>query len=290
MKKVLSIVLFCLAGLTHATPPISIVVPVAPGGAIDLTARTLSKILTENGVDNVVVNQPGANGDIAYNHVLKEKDNVILAGAVATFVFSSVVEKRDNPYVRTMTFVAPVVKTATGFVTNPNGYVDFKSMIVSSRTTPLPCGVSNAHGTAELIRINKEYGTKFEPVGYKGSGPVAVDLGGNHLTCAYDSIGSHVPRHQAGQLRILSTTHRVTDLDVPIVSTVLPNYAFDNWYGFAIPNGGNVLENKKVISIMTNFSSYQDAVKGMVQSGFILEKPNKNIGQLIDAQTKSYQK
>jgi hypothetical protein len=80
------------------------------------------------------------------------------------------------------------------------------------------------------------------------------------------------------------------DLNVPMVSGVLPNYTFDNWYGFAIPNGGNVLENKKVMSIMTNFSSYQDAVRGMVQSGFILEKPNKNIGQIIDAQTKSYQK
>lgn len=282
--------LFCLAGVVHAATPITILVPVAPGGAIDLTARTLSRILTENGVDNVVVNQAGANGDIAYTHALKEKDNVILAGAAATFIFSSVIAKRENPYVETMTFFAPVVKTATGFVTGPNGYLDFKSMIISARARPLLCGVSNAHGTVELTRINKEYDTKFEPVPYKGSGPVATDLGGDHLRCAYDSVGTHVPRHQAGQLRILSTTQPIPGLTVPLVNSILPNYTFENWYGFAVPNGGNVLENKKVITIMTNFSSYTNATAPMVQSGFVLEKTNKNINRVIKSQTKAYQK
>jgi tripartite-type tricarboxylate transporter receptor subunit TctC len=290
MKKILSTFLLCLSSLAYSAQPITIVVPVAPGGAIDLTARTLSKILTENDIENIVVNYPGANGDIALDHVLKEKNNVILAGAVATFVFSSVVEKRNNPYVGTMTFFSPVVKTATGFIANPNGYATFKSMIASAKVEPLPCGVSNAHGTAELNRINNDYGTKFEPVPYKGSGPLAVDLGGDNLKCAYDSIGSHIQRHDNGMLRILSTTHATTGLNVPLVSSVLPNYTFDNWYGFAIPNGGNVLENKKVINIMNNFSSYTNEVTPLVQSGFILEKTNKNIGQIIEAQTKYYQK
>jgi tripartite-type tricarboxylate transporter receptor subunit TctC len=288
-KKLLAVFLFCAVGIAQANP-ITIVVPVAPGGAIDLTSRTLSKILSDNGIENIVVNQPGASGDIAYNRVMKEKNNVILAGAAATFIFSSVVTKRENPYVHSMTFIAPVVKTPMAFITNrDHGFKDFETMIAAARGRGSPCGVSNAHGISELSRINKEYNTKFEPVGYKGSAPIAYDLAGNHLNCAYDSIGTHVNRHTAGQLKILADSHAVKGLNVPLISSVLPGYTFENWYGFAIPNGSNLLQNKQLMDIMNNFSSYTKHVEPMVTNGgFILEKPNKNLNKVIEQQTQLY--
>lgn len=285
MKRLLLLLLFVTT--TAFASPVNIVISVTPGGAIDLTGRTLSKILSDNGIDNIVTYKPGADGDIAYNYVMVERDNVILAGAAANFVFSHVVQNRDNFHSTTMTIIAPVAKTPMAFLTGPKGFATFNSMIASAKTTPLPCGVSNAHGTVELTRINKMYGTKFEPVPYKGSGPVAQDLGGNNLRCAYDSVASHIPRHEAGQLRILAVTHK-TKITAPLASTALPGYAFENWYGFAIPNGSNLLANQRLLDIMQNFGQYTEQVKPMVDQGFILEKPTKNINEINYLQTRNY--
>ena len=86
MKKLFLTLL--LTATTAFAAPVNIVISVTPGGAIDLTGRTLSKILSDNGIDNIVTYKPGADGDIAYNYVMAERDNVILAGAAANFVFS----------------------------------------------------------------------------------------------------------------------------------------------------------------------------------------------------------
>ena len=285
MKKIL--LAFLLTASTAFANPVNIVVSVTPGGAIDLTGRTLSRILSDNGIDNIVTYKPGADGDIAYNYVMAEQNNVILAGAAANFVFSHVAQTRMNFHSTTMTMIAPVAKTPMAFITGPKGYATFKDMIASAKTTPLPCGVSNAHGTVELARINKTYGTKFEPVPYKGSGPVAQDLGGDNLRCAYDSVASHIPRHEAGLLRILAVTHR-TKITAPLASTVLPGYAFENWYGFAIPNGSNLLADHRLMTIVQNFSQYTEQVKPMVDQGFIMEKPLKNINEINYLQTRNY--
>lgn len=286
MKKLFLTLL--LTATTAFAAPVNIVISVTPGGAIDLTGRTLSKILSDNGIDNIVTYKPGADGDIAYNYVMAERDNVILAGAAANFVFSHVAQKRDNFHSTTMTIIAPVAKTPMAFLTGPRGFATFKDMIASAKTTPLPCGVSNAHGTVELTRINRVYGTKFEPVPYKGSGPVAQDLGGDNLRCAYDSVGTHIPRHEAGILKILAVTHATTTVRVPLASTVLPGYTFENWYGFAIPNNSNLLANQRLLDIMHNFSKYPEQIKPMLDQGFILEKPLKNINEINYLQTRNY--
>jgi tripartite-type tricarboxylate transporter receptor subunit TctC len=287
MKQLLLALL--LSASTVFAAPVNIVISVTPGGAIDLTGRTLSKILSDNNIDNIVTYKPGADGDIAYNYTMAEHDNVILVGAAANFVFSHVVQKRDNFHSTTMTIIAPVAKTSMAFITGPKGFATFKDMIASAKTTPLPCGVSNAHGTVELTRINKLYETKFEPVPYKGSGPVAQDLGGDNLRCAYDSVATHIPRHEAGQLKILAVTHSIK-IQVPLASTVLPGYTFENWYGFAIPNGSNLLADHRLMDIIQNFSKHTNETKPMVDQGFIMEKPLKNINEINYLQTREYRK
>ena len=285
MKKLLFALLFYSVSLLAA--PVNIVISVTPGGAIDLTGRTLGKILSDNGIENYVTYKPGADGDIAYNYVMSERDNVVLVGAAANFVFSHVAQHRDNFHSTTMTIIAPVAKTPMVFLTGPHGFKDFRSMIENARRQPLPCGVSNAHGTVELTRINRVYKTKFEPVPYKGSAPVAQDLGGDNLRCAYDSGGTHVPRHEAGQLKILATTHKLR-IDVPSANTVLKNYAFENWYGFAIPNNSNLLDDRKLLSIMENFGRYTEQVRPMTDQGFIMERPLKNINEIDYLETRKY--
>lgn len=291
MNKIVITLMFLLVGCFNIAQAntIKIYVQAAPGGAIDVTARTLSKILAEQNIDTVVINQAGAFGDIAYNTVLNEKDTAILAGAAATFIFSSVEQDRNNPYPGTMKIIAPVVKTPMAFLTSPAGYNDFQSLITSARASNLPCAVGNAHGTSELKRINKEYGTKFEPVVYKGTGALAPDLAGNHIKCAYDSAGTHIPRHNDKQVKILAVTHNIDKLSVPLVNSLLPKYTFENWYGFAIANDSVLLKNQKLIDSIKNFKSSTHS-QFMLNSGFILESTKEGIAKEVQEQTELYRK
>src|SRR5690606_9588241 len=55
--------------------PIEIVVPAAPGGGTDRTARTIQKILQDLNVTEqplVVTNKPGAGGTIGYTYVMQQ--------------------------------------------------------------------------------------------------------------------------------------------------------------------------------------------------------------------------
>lgn len=291
MTKTVITLMFLLVGCFNIARAntIKIYAQAAPGGAIDLTARTLSKILTEQNIDNVVINEAGAYGDIAYNIALKDKDNTILAGAAATFIFSSVVQNRENPYTRTMKVFAPVVKTPMVFLTSINGHVDFKSLIELARSEKLPCAISSAHGAAELARINKMYLTKFQPVTYKGSAPLALDLAGDHIRCAYDSAGTHIHRHEAKQVKILAITAKIDSLIVPLIDTMLANYTFENWYGFAIANDSILLKNEKLITSIKNFK-YSIHSKTQNQPGFTLELTRDTINQEIEEQTELYRK
>jgi tripartite-type tricarboxylate transporter receptor subunit TctC len=82
MKKLDSAVLFAAALLAvpgalaqapaYPTKPIKLVVPFSPGGASDLTARTLAQKMGESmGQSIVVENKPGANGVLGIESVAK---------------------------------------------------------------------------------------------------------------------------------------------------------------------------------------------------------------------------
>jgi len=61
------------AGMPGAAPPLNLVVPVPPGGSVDLTARLLGEHLPKTLKQNVVVqNQPGASGSIAAAAVARQ--------------------------------------------------------------------------------------------------------------------------------------------------------------------------------------------------------------------------
>jgi len=81
---------FAMVDYSMATEPITLIIPTPPGGAIDSTARAISKSLTARGINNVVSYQPGAAGEIAFDNVLKKRDNVILVASSANFVFLDV--------------------------------------------------------------------------------------------------------------------------------------------------------------------------------------------------------
>lgn len=264
--------------------PIEIATPLVPGGAVDLTARAISKALTEAGIESVVTYRPGGNGDIARQHVLQKQDNVILVASSATFVFTNVTANRENVYTQQMTLVGPTLTNAMVFLTK-NKYSSIGDLVADAKTQPTTCGVSNAHGEIELQRMNKNYGTKFVPVLYKGTGQLIPDLLGGHVTCGYDQIAPYTGL--TDKLLFLATSEPWKNT-IPAVSAALPGYTYHTWYASAVPNNSNLLKNKRLMTILANWTQRQDLVQPLLDRSFQLTQPNADLNSQAQHETQKY--
>jgi tripartite-type tricarboxylate transporter receptor subunit TctC len=288
--KFLSAISLALAfGTAHSTKSIEIVVPYTAGGAVDQNARALSQILTNNNITNFITYRPGAEGDIAYRYVVDQQDNVILAGTHATFIFSHVNQKRKNFYPTTLDLYGPITMTPQGFLTGPNGFVTYRTLIQEAKQKELPCGVSNSTGTVMLLHFNKKFNTKFVPIPYKGSAPMASDISGNHIRCGFDSLSSHYSRHVAKHITILSSSF-YNKISVPLISDEIPANKLESWYGFALPKNGNLAKNTTLIDIFQSMSNNQVVFNQLIESGFIPTKINPNLDREVSNQVEYYNK
>lgn len=272
-----------------ASDIIEIVVPTPPGGAVDMTARAISKELTSKGIDNVVGYRPGAGGEIAISYALKKKDNVILVASSANFVFLDVVSARPTPIVKAFQLYGPTVINSMMFVVAPSSeFKTFNEMVVFAKKQELPCGVSNSHGEIVLKRINKEHGTKFTAVMYKGTGQMIPNIIGGQLACAYDQTAPYMA--QGDKVRWLATSVREpVKTGVPAISSVLPDFSFETWYASAIPKNSNLLQRADIIDSLKNWKANQQAVKPLLDNGFTIASTAVNLNVDAAKETAHYQ-
>lgn len=275
---------FCATVL--AADPITIVVPTPPGGAVDMTARGLSKALINKGHDNVVVYHPGASGDIALNIALEKRDNVIFVASSANFVFSNVLLNRENIYATKTQLLGPSVTNPMVFIVPQTGeFKTFRDFIESAKKKETVCGTSNSHGEIELKHINSTYGTKFIPVPYKGTGQMLPDIVGGHTPCGYDQIAAYTGLED--KVKFLASSKVVRD-DIPVMSSVLPKYYFETWYATAIPNNSNLLKNAELISVIKTWNQDTALTKPLTEKSFIVVKADSDLNARAIKETEHY--
>lgn len=284
MKKLLVIFSFlCTASFAE---PINIVVTSTPGGNIDILARTIAKEIQDVGYENVIFNQGGANGDIAYNQVMNKPNNSILVGALHNFMMSHVLSSRENFHTQNMKIIGPVVEPSFAFISGMKGFVSFEEMIQYAKNNILPCGVPGSTGI-ELLRMNREYGTKFDPIQYKGSPQVKLDVLNNELKCAFDAVGSYTQENENKTVKVLAET-RNTIKDVPTIKNLFKNYKYEVWLGIAIPNNSKLLQDKKLMDLLTNISKNGRILEYASARNLFILTPEPDINNHIQQLTNRY--
>jgi tripartite-type tricarboxylate transporter receptor subunit TctC len=249
-----ALVLFGLAGSAAAQPypgkPVQIVVPYAAGGITDILGRALARELGEAwGQQVVVVNKPGANGQLGADTVAKSAPDghTLLVTSDATFVM--------NPHL----FGKPGYDVFDDFVPisglgiSPQALVvhpsvparSLRELIDLAKQKPgaLNYGTfgsgSSGHLNIELLQAMT--GTKFTPVHYRGAAPAITDVLGGHIQMIIVSIGLIAQPWQDGKLGVLGfgSTQRLPQFpDVPtLAESGLPGFEAGSWYGLAAPNG-----------------------------------------------------
>jgi len=246
--------LLALAPLAIAQPypnkPIRVIVPFAPGGNVDITARLVAPGLQEAlGQPVVIENKPGAGGTIGADAVAKSAPDgyTLLMGSNSTFsVAPSLYPK--NPYNPLADF-APVAMIASApfvLVVNPGvAAKDARELVALAKASPGKLTMSSA-GTGSSNHLVGELfqeisGARFTHVPYKGSGQALTDLMGGQVNLHFDQITTAASHIQGGKLRALLVTapQRVPMLpDVPTATEAgYPSFEATNVTGLIAPAG-----------------------------------------------------
>ncbi len=231
MKKIALIAAVACASFTHVsiaqdypTKPIKIVVPFAPGGAADTTARMMSEPLSRQlGQTVIVENKPGGGATIGASYV---------ANAAAdgyTILYTTPGPQITNPYLmaklpydpnKDLIPVSRVSWFPNVLVVTPGLPVKSVSELIAyARKNPGKVNFGSAgigassHLAGELFKTMANIDIAHVP--YKGSGQVLQDLIGGNVQMSIDSLSVYLPSIKAGSVRALG-------IAMPQRSPILP--------------------------------------------------------------------
>jgi tripartite-type tricarboxylate transporter receptor subunit TctC len=227
-----------------------LVVPYAPGGPVDLSARLIAVPLQQSlGQPVVVENKPGAGGNIGADFVAKSApDGYTLAmGAIATHAINPALYPKF-PYdpVRDFRHIALLVQVPNVLVVNNDLRArSVAELIAIAKAQPgrldFASGSTGSTGHLAGELFKQLSGTYMVHIPYKGSAPAVSDLIAGRVQLMFDNLASALPQIQAGKVRALAvTTARRSSFlpDLPTLeeSGVRP-FDLTTWWGLMAPAG-----------------------------------------------------
>jgi len=233
----------------YPAKPVRLVVPSAPGGGTDITARVMAPKLGEYlGQQVVVENRAGAGTMIGGELVARAApDGYTLLMGISTLAINPAMYKKV-PYDALKDFapISQAVSLPNILVVHPSlPAKTVKELIAFSRARPgqiqfASAGVgTNPHLAAELFLSMA--GLKMLHIPYKGSGAGIIDVIAGHVPVMTPSILTGLPHAKAGRLRALGVTSAKRAGGAPDIPTIaeagVPGYEAVQWFGILAPAG-----------------------------------------------------
>jgi len=249
---VLSAALAPLAGTALAQParPIRLVVPYAPGGPIDITARALAERVKDTLGTVVIENRPGAGGNIGADAVAKATPDGLTIGiaAVATHAINPWLYSR-MPYNAATDFapITQMLRVPNVLVMNAETakrlHIDnLKDLIAYAKANPgkLNYG-SGGNGSAGHLAgemFKAQAGIFAVHIPYNGGNPAQLALLSGQVDFNIDNLATAAPNIRSGKLKAIAVTtlQRSPALpEVPPMADTLKGFAIDTWWGLVAP-------------------------------------------------------
>lgn len=224
-----------------------IVVPVSPGGATDIFARTLAQGLSQSWGQQVIVdNRPGAGGIIGSELVAKAvPDGYTLLMAYTSHVTNPSLWQR-LPY-DTLRDFSPVTMVATVpavLIAHPSLPVrSVTELIRFAKRRPhdidyASSGIGTAsHLAAELFA--QRSGLFLSHIPYKGGSPALYELLGGQVSIMFGSLVTAMPQLRNRRIRILGVTTLARSPAAPQLPTLaesgLPGFEAVAWFALLAP-------------------------------------------------------
>jgi tripartite-type tricarboxylate transporter receptor subunit TctC len=247
----LSLAATALSPLAQAqNKPIRLIVPYAPGGPLDITARALAERVKDSLGTVIIENKPGAGGNIGADAVAKAAPDGLTIGIAATathavnpWLYSKMPYNAATDFapitqmVRVPNVLVMNAETATRLKIN-----SVKDLIAYAKVNPGKLNyASGGNGSAGHLAgelFKKEAGIFAVHIPYNGGNPAQLALLSGQVDFNFDNLATASPNIKSGKLKALAVTtlKSVEALPgVPPVADTLKGFAVDTWWGLVAP-------------------------------------------------------
>ena len=240
------------AAFAQSAKPIRLIVPYAPGGPLDVTARALAEQVKDSLGTVIVENKPGAGGNIGSDYVAKATPDgsVIGLAAVATHAINPwLFSKMPYDAARDFAPITQMVRVPNVLVMNADTAARLKintlaDLIAYAKRNPgqLNYG-SGGNGSAGHLAgemFKQGAGVFAVHIPYNGANPAQLALVSGQVDFNIDNLASAAANIKAGKLKALAvTTAKRSPMlpGVPAMAETLKGFEIDTWWGLGAPAG-----------------------------------------------------
>jgi len=245
---------FLLAGLPPAAiaqaypaKPIRLVVPYAPGGAVDAFARPMAQRLSEQlGQQVLVENRPGGNATIGADNIAKSAPDGYSVILTSINHYITPLFSKNVPYdpVEDFTPVVMVCNAPNMVAVHPSVPVNTLAELIDyAKKNPgkLHYGTTGVGSTHHLggLMLAQLAGIGIEHVPYKGGNPTMTDVLAGAIPMVIITASTIMPHARSGKLRplgVIEAKRYDRAAGIPAIGEVVPGYAVpDTWLGVIGP-------------------------------------------------------
>ena len=247
----IALVAACGAASAQVYPsrPITMVVPLAPGGPLDTIARILAEPMrTFLGQPVIVENVTGAAGTIGTGRVARATPDgytfgmgflgtLVLNGAIYTLPYDVVTDLEpialisSNPHL--------IVANASLPAKNLREFIAWLKLHPDKASA----GTAGAGTSTHLggLLFQQSAGVQFQLVPYRGAAPALQDVMAGQIDLMIDVASNSLPHLRGGKIKayaVTASTRLASAPDIPTVDEAgLPGFHMSTWYGLFGPKG-----------------------------------------------------
>jgi tripartite-type tricarboxylate transporter receptor subunit TctC len=247
---------FTAASLALSAPtwaqgkPIRIIVPYAPGGPIDVTARALAERVKDSLGTVIIENRPGAGGNLGADLVAKAAPDGLTIGIAATATHAInpwLFAKMPYDASRDFAPITQMLRVPNVLVMNAETAQRLKinslaDLVTYAKANPAKLNFgSGGNGSAGHLAgemFKRAAGIFAVHIPYNGGNPAQLALLSGQVDFNFDNLATASANIKAGKLRALAVTTAQRSsavLDIPSMSETLKDFSIDTWWGLVAP-------------------------------------------------------
>ena len=240
----LTMAIGCAQGAGNSATPdwpkktISLVVPYAAGGSVDVFARGLAVYLgAELGVTVIVENMEGGGGSIGNAHVLSSAPDGY------TFAVTNCSELtlgeliREVPYsTEDFTYLDTYFVEPSPIIVKNGAYDSLESLVEAAKQKPTSFATIGTGGYyhLQILMLEEAADVKFNIVPYTGGSAIGTDLQGGHIDAGIAGMGFGLNQRSAGNLSVIAQCGEDafpgTEGDIPLIKDIYPDFKGTHQY------------------------------------------------------------
>ncbi len=263
---------------SYPVQPIKLLVPFAPGGAVDQIARAIGPELSRRlGQPLVVENRAGASGSVGAGELARAKPDgyTLMLALDSQAVNNQMIKNLPFDTLKSFDYLSLLVTAPQVLVVRNSLPVttvrELVSYIRSKPGTPYGSAGTGSAGHINSASLSVAYDLQATHIPYRGAGPLLTDLLGSHIDFAFASLTVMLPHIKAGTVRAiaLSSAKRNPQLpNVPTVSENLPDFEIPTWIGLVAPVGLPTSVREKVLKATRETMAQPEVRSRLAENAF----------------------